>query len=87
MKTISLLVSFVLAAAIAVPSAGQKTDRPFRTAGAFIALSVPDVPASIEWYSDTLGLQITTQEPKRDKASFAVLEGGGLSSFYAICST
>ena len=78
MNTTSLVLSLVLALATAVPTAGQKPEPLFRTSGAFIGLSVPDLQASIKWYSDKLGLQITMQEPKRDKASFAVLEGGGL---------
>jgi catechol 2,3-dioxygenase-like lactoylglutathione lyase family enzyme len=69
------------AIAVAMPHADSKVAPPFKVAkGAFFALSVADLPASIQWYSQKLGLEVVMQEPKKpgDKAGFAVLEGGGL---------
>jgi catechol 2,3-dioxygenase-like lactoylglutathione lyase family enzyme len=47
-------------------------------AGAFFALSVADIPASVKWYSEKLGLTVVMEVPKRDGVAVAVLEGGGL---------
>lgn len=47
-------------------------------AGAFFALSVADIPASVKWYSEKLGLAVVMEVPKRDGVAVAVLEGGGL---------
>ena len=52
------------------PSAGS-------TAG-FFALSVADLEASIRWYSEKLGLQITLRPPRYENTEVAVLEGNGL---------
>jgi catechol 2,3-dioxygenase-like lactoylglutathione lyase family enzyme len=52
--------------------------QPFRTSGAFFALSVPDLDASIQWYTEKLGLHIVMRPPKEDRAEVAVLEGNGL---------
>jgi catechol 2,3-dioxygenase-like lactoylglutathione lyase family enzyme len=51
---------------------------PFTTRGAFFALSVADLDASVKWYSDKLGLSIAMRPPKQDKSAVTVLEGGGL---------
>lgn len=48
------------------------------TTGAFFALSVADVNASAEWYSEKLGLEIVMQPPKSNQSTVIVLEGGGL---------
>jgi hypothetical protein len=48
------------------------------TTGAFFALSVADVHASADWYSEKLGLKIVMQPPKTDQSTVIVLEGGGL---------
>jgi len=69
MKTISLLLCLALAALA----------EPVITAdGAFFALSVADMKASVQWYSEKLGLKIVMQTPKQEKAAVTVLEGGGL---------
>ena len=46
--------------------------------GAFFALAVPDMDASVNWYSNKLGLKVVMKDPKRDKTAVTVLEGGGL---------
>jgi catechol 2,3-dioxygenase-like lactoylglutathione lyase family enzyme len=48
------------------------------TTGAFFALSVADINASADWYSEKLGLEIVTQPPKTGAVSVIVLEGGNL---------
>lgn len=60
---------------------GQSADAAFEPAsvtakGAFFAVVVPDMEASIKWYSEKLGLRIAMQI--RDKTSVTVLAGGGL---------
>ena len=50
----------------------------FKATGAFFALSVKDVEASSAWYSEKLGLKLTTNLPKQGKTSVAILEGGSL---------
>ena len=49
-----------------------------KATGAFFALSVKDVEASSAWYSEKLGLKLTTNLPKQGKTSVAILEGGSL---------
>jgi len=49
------------------------------THGAFFALSVADIDASVKWYSDKLGLAVVMRSPQQEKASAVVLEGGGLT--------
>jgi|SRR5215472_48676 len=44
--------------------------------GAFFALSVPDMDASVKWYSEKLGLKVAMQV--KEKVSVTVLAGGGL---------
>jgi len=48
------------------------------TTGAVFALSVADVKASADWYSEKLGLKIVMQPPKTNQSTVIVLEGGGL---------
>ena len=49
------------------------------TAGAFFALSVPDLAASAAWYEQKLGLARVAQGGRMDRlAGYVVLEGGGL---------
>jgi len=50
----------------------------FTATGAFFALSVKDLEASSAWYSEKLGLKVTTNLPKQGKTSVAILEGGSL---------
>ncbi len=69
MKNISVLLCFALTA-LAEPVLNAD--------GAFFALSVADMKASVQWYSEKLGLKIVMQMPKQDKTAVTVLEGGGL---------
>jgi len=71
MKKLCLLLSLTLAASAAEAPV-------FTGAGAFFALSVADLKASAQWYSDKLGLNVIMQTPKQDKAAVTILEGGGL---------
>jgi catechol 2,3-dioxygenase-like lactoylglutathione lyase family enzyme len=70
----------VILACATTPASAQQTSAgpPFVTAGAFWALSVPDLDAGIRWYSETLGLSVVMRPPPEDKARVAVLEGNGL---------
>ena len=68
---VTLLIQGPARAAIEPPFAS--------THGAFFALSVADMDASVKWYSDKLGLTVVLRSPKQDKASAVVLEGGGLT--------
>ena len=47
--------------------------------GTFFALSVAEMQPSVRWYSEKLGLKVTMEMPKREKAAVVVLEGGGLT--------
>jgi catechol 2,3-dioxygenase-like lactoylglutathione lyase family enzyme len=74
---------FLLGLAVPTLLRGQATESrpepPFAAAaGAFFALSVADLQASAKWYSETLGLKVVMEAPKRDKAAVTVLEGRGL---------
>src|SRR5215218_4167409 len=51
---------------------------PFTTRGAFFALSVADLDASVKWYAEKLGLAIVMRAPRQDHSAVTVLEGGGL---------
>lgn len=46
--------------------------------GAFFALSVADIDASVKWYSEKLEMKVTMREPNTNGAAVAVLEGDGL---------
>ncbi|MGH7566397.1 MAG: VOC family protein [Gemmatimonadota bacterium] len=79
MKTICIWLC--LATPVAVH--GQPADSssaPFfePISGAFFALSVADVAASAEWYSEKLGLEVVIEVPKRRGIAVTVLEGAGL---------
>jgi catechol 2,3-dioxygenase-like lactoylglutathione lyase family enzyme len=47
--------------------------------GAFFAVSVADLEASSEWYSEKLGLRVVLNVPRTDGVAVMVLEGGGLT--------
>jgi catechol 2,3-dioxygenase-like lactoylglutathione lyase family enzyme len=81
-----MLVALSLALLLPTGSAGL-TLRPHNTAtpiegigaiGAFFALSVADIDASVKWYSEKLGMKVTMREPNTNGAAVAVLEGDGL---------
>ena len=78
MKTWILVAG--LAWALALPAHAVPPDRaPFKTDGAFFALSVADLVASSNWYRDRLGLEIVMQVPVQNGIGVTVLEGGGLT--------
>ena len=56
-------------------------DAPFKAAnGGFLAITVPDVSASVEWYSQKLGLKTLKRATSPDKkAEVAVLQANGLT--------
>ena len=81
MKTWILVagLAFVICAS-AQPAHAVPPDRaPFKTDGAFFALSVADLTASSNWYRDKLGLEIVMQVPVQNGIGVTVLEGGGLT--------
>jgi catechol 2,3-dioxygenase-like lactoylglutathione lyase family enzyme len=69
---------------LVAPASAQTQDpllsrsSPFVTRGAFFALSVPDLDASVRWYRESLGLQLVLRPPPREGVAMAALEGGGL---------
>jgi catechol 2,3-dioxygenase-like lactoylglutathione lyase family enzyme len=73
-----LLVAALVAPAFARAQSVAPTPPAMSANGAFFALSVADLEASIRWYSDKLGLKITMRPPKQNRSAVAVLEGGGL---------
>ena len=73
-----LLVAAVVAPALARAQSATPTPPAMSANGAFFALSVPDLDASVRWYSDKLGLKVTMRPPKQNQSAVAVLEGGGL---------
>jgi catechol 2,3-dioxygenase-like lactoylglutathione lyase family enzyme len=60
------------------PATATTSSPPTTVAGAFFALSVADVEASAQWYTEKLDLQIVLQPPKTNDAKTIVLEGNGL---------
>ena len=78
-RTICLLLWLMLPPTVWGQSAGPTTEPPVIAAtGAFFALSVADIEASVKWYSEKLGLKVIMQLPKKDRVAVTVLEGGGL---------
>jgi catechol 2,3-dioxygenase-like lactoylglutathione lyase family enzyme len=76
MNAIRLVLLFPLA--IPAPAPSPAPPPALAVTGAFFALSVPDLPASVRWYSEKLGLTVVMESPKHDKAAAVALEGGGL---------
>ena len=72
MKTIGFL------ALLAAPTLAPAQSAPLTVNGAFFALSVADLDASVKWYTDKLGLKVTMRPPKQSQSAVAILEGGGL---------
>jgi catechol 2,3-dioxygenase-like lactoylglutathione lyase family enzyme len=73
----------LLAAALALAGGSARADSaqvpPAPAArGAFIALSVADLEASIAWYRDTLGLRLSSRPVDSAAVKVAILEGEGL---------
>jgi catechol 2,3-dioxygenase-like lactoylglutathione lyase family enzyme len=75
-----LLTLFVIALYLQTQPARSAIGPPFTGArGTFFALSVADIDAGAKWYSEKLGLAVVMEQPKQNKASVVVLEGGGLT--------
>ena len=74
MKTLLLLLSLVACARVA----DAKSSEAFRTTGAFFAVSVADMPASVAWYQNALGLDVVMEQSQGGFA-VTVLSGGGLT--------
>ncbi len=80
MKTICLVLCLAAPVAAQGQPADASSEPPFEAVtGAFFALSVADMAASAEWYSEKLGLKVVTEVPKRNESAVTVLEGGGLT--------
>jgi catechol 2,3-dioxygenase-like lactoylglutathione lyase family enzyme len=76
MITRALCLLFVLPAVASAQSTGEP---PFSAvSGAFFAVSVPDLDASIRWYSERLGLKVMSRFPEQNQVAGALLAGGGL---------
>jgi catechol 2,3-dioxygenase-like lactoylglutathione lyase family enzyme len=59
-------------------ASAQSLDTPFRTTGAFFAVSVADLTASAKWYREKLGLKVLLEPPRTPEVAAIILEGGGL---------
>jgi catechol 2,3-dioxygenase-like lactoylglutathione lyase family enzyme len=77
-KTICLLLWLTLPLTAWGQAGGPATEPAAIATGAFFALSVADMEASVHWYAEKLGLKVVMQVPKKDKTAVTVLEGGGL---------
>jgi catechol 2,3-dioxygenase-like lactoylglutathione lyase family enzyme len=77
MRRLGLLILLMMLGA-AVAKDSKVADSPVRASGAFFALSVADLDASVRWYEEKLGLAVTLRPPKSGPGSVAVLEGNGL---------
>jgi catechol 2,3-dioxygenase-like lactoylglutathione lyase family enzyme len=78
----SIVRSLAVAALVAFPTCltAQAAESPFATArGAFFALSVRDLQATVNWYSQKLGLRNVMTIPRTGRiAGGAALEGDGI---------
>ena len=74
MKTLVLLLSLVACARVA----DAKPSEAFKTTAAFFAVSVADMPASVAWYQNALGLDVVMEQSQGGFA-VTVLSGGGLT--------
>lgn len=79
MRTICLVLLFAVGGWTSVQTLQTLAiPRAVAVNGAFFALSVPDLQASTQWYSEKLGLKIVMDAVKNDKSTVTVLEGDGL---------
>src|SRR5688572_27940310 len=74
---------FTLCLAVQSPvssdSHAQRSRTPYKPVeGAFFALSVADMAASILRYTEKLGLDVVLEVPKQSGTAVTVLDGGGL---------
>jgi len=82
MKIACLLISLALPHALhAQPADPSKTSPLIQARETFIGLSVLDLDASTQWYSDKLGLEVTRQFARTDetRSRAALLQGGGVT--------
>jgi catechol 2,3-dioxygenase-like lactoylglutathione lyase family enzyme len=78
MKSILVLLALALSSCKAGESQEPPAALPLAAGtGAVFALSVPDLEASVRWYSDKIGLRVTLRPPKQGKTSIAILEADG----------
>jgi len=78
MKTLVASLSMLVLRAAFAPSQ-VPAEPPFSAVqGAFFAVSVANVEASARWYAEKLGLKVTSQFPKQNKAAGALLVGSGV---------
>jgi len=77
MRPIRLLL-WLAVPVLAHAQSSQATAPAFTATGAFIALSVADLDASVRWYSEKLGLRVVQRPPKFEQSTAVILEGGGL---------
>lgn len=80
LASLAMACSMLASPARAPAQAATAPAAPFASAtGAFIALSVPDLEASVRWYTERLGLRRTFAIPAMGPiAGGAALEGDGL---------
>src|SRR5687768_13797475 len=82
MKIACLLISLAFPVALhAQPADPSKTSPLIQARETFIGLSVLDLDASTQWYSDKLGLEVTRQFARTDetRSRAALLQGGGVT--------
>jgi catechol 2,3-dioxygenase-like lactoylglutathione lyase family enzyme len=60
------------------PSRADASAPAVNTSGAFFAISVPELEASIRWYTGKLGLRVVLRPPRYENTEVAILEGNGL---------
>ena len=73
-----VLLALARPAAAQTPAPRAAGEPAFTTTGAFIAMSVPDLEASVRWYVEKLGMRVVTELPPNDGYAVRILEGGGL---------
>ena len=49
----------------------------FKAEGSFFAIYVPNLEASVKWYSENLGMRVVLEAPRTEKFGLAILEGSG----------
>jgi len=76
MKTAFSLLALITA--VADPSSRPARPDPDATAGAFFAVSVPDLKASAAWYTNNLDLRVVRELPPTNDVAVIILEGNGL---------
>jgi len=74
----SLLFGLAFAGVVAAPASGQDSPAPWRfTSPSFVAVSVSDLEASVEWYGRILGLEVVRSLDLPDASVRARLLRGG----------